>query len=38
MKLCSWWLHFVTRLGARVTGNQLEWDDVFARDPLLADR
>jgi hypothetical protein len=38
MGLCSWWLHVVARVAARVTGNQLEWEDGFSHDALLSDR
>jgi hypothetical protein len=35
--LCSWLLHFAARVGARITGNQLEWDQSDSYDPLLSD-
>jgi hypothetical protein len=38
MALCSWWLHLAARVGARLTGNQLEWDESFSYDPLFSDR
>jgi hypothetical protein len=37
VKLCSRLLHFVARVGAVITGNQIEWEDSLSRDPLLSD-
>jgi hypothetical protein len=34
VKLCSRILHFVTRVGAVMTGNQVEWEECLSYDPL----
>ncbi len=38
MQLCTRVLHFVARVGARITGNQLEWEESLSDDSLLSDR
>jgi len=35
VKLCSRVLHFVTRIGAVISGNQVEWEECLSHDPLL---
>ena len=38
VKLCSRLLYFVTRVGAVITGNEVEWEERLSHDPLLSDR